>query len=77
MRSIGLHILFVAVILNPVVLKTAGGVSTVYGLDGTTPLATKLDSNWRMMTCTLDIGDGEKQYRVPISTTIAPEFCHE
>ena len=49
---------------------------TVYGPDGTTPLADLLGEGWTTKTCKLDIGDGEKDYVVPISTTIYPDICH-
>ena len=49
---------------------------TVYGPDGTTPLADLLGGGWTTKTCKLDIGDGKKDYVVPISTTIYPNICH-
>ena len=64
--------------INPVVIKEdTDGIDTIYATDGSTPLATVLGSNWKMMICTVDIGQGKKQYKVPISTSITPDFCHD
>ena len=61
--------------LSPLVITQPNTIYHLSTKDGT-PLNKALGINWQQKTCTLDIGDGPKDYVVPLSTTIYPDFCH-
>ena len=53
------------------------GITPCYEI-GTVPLIEELGTtNWREMACTLDIGDGDKLYTIPLPKTISPVLCEE
>ena len=62
--------------VNSITINSSGSIYTVNTSDGK-ELIESLESPWRNLTCTLDLGDGAKKYRIPVSTAMVPDFCEE